>query len=141
MVLDHGSTGLSRNMCLELLASESVGRVGVSVDALPAIFPVRIAFLDGSVVFRTVPGTKFSNAVRHAVLALEVDGFDADGTEGWSVLVRGLASEITDPDEVARARSIMAHAWADADPAEQFVRVSPEVVSGRRLVVASDDPG
>ena len=55
---------LSPDECLRLLAGVPVGRVGLSVRAMPAVFPVNFALLDGEVVFRTVEGTKFHAAVR-----------------------------------------------------------------------------
>ena len=36
---------LSREECLSLMATVSVGRLGVSIDALPAILPVNFVLL------------------------------------------------------------------------------------------------
>jgi nitroimidazol reductase NimA-like FMN-containing flavoprotein (pyridoxamine 5'-phosphate oxidase superfamily) len=135
MPLEAGLARLTREECMDLLARASFGRVGVSVDALPAILPVTIALMDGDVVFRTVPGTKFAYAARNAVLAVEVDDYDPDRTEGWSVLVRGVATQLddADADEVARARTLLARSWIPDDVGEHFVKVSCDLVTGRRL--------
>jgi nitroimidazol reductase NimA-like FMN-containing flavoprotein (pyridoxamine 5'-phosphate oxidase superfamily) len=133
MPLEAGLARLSRDECMDLLAKASFGRVGVSVDALPAILPVTIAMMDGDVVFRTVPGTKFAYAARNAVLAIEVDDYDPDRGEGWSVLVRGVAQQMDDADEVARARSLLDPSWIPDDAGEYFVKVSSDLVTGRRL--------
>jgi nitroimidazol reductase NimA-like FMN-containing flavoprotein (pyridoxamine 5'-phosphate oxidase superfamily) len=80
---------------LRLLASVSVGRVGLSIKALPAVLPVNFALLDGEVVFRTVEGTKFHAAAAGRVLAFEADGYETDGLSGWSVLVQGVSRVVT----------------------------------------------
>lgn len=118
---------------MELLAGASFGRVGVSVDALPAILPVTITLIDDDVVFRTVPGTKFAYAARNAVLAVEVDQYDPDRGEGWSVLVRGVATQLHDVAEVARARARLDGSWIGDDVGEHFVKVGCDLVTGRRL--------
>ena len=79
---------------MSLLARASMGRIGVSVDALPAIVPVWIALMNDSVVFRTVPGTKLAYAATGSVLAVEAEEYDPSTRAGWSVLVRGIASEL-----------------------------------------------
>jgi nitroimidazol reductase NimA-like FMN-containing flavoprotein (pyridoxamine 5'-phosphate oxidase superfamily) len=132
MPFDEGLTLLNPETCLSLLSHAHFARIGVSVDALPAIVPVWITLLDESIVFRTVPGTKLSYAATGSVLAVEVDEFDASGRDGWSVLVRGVASELTNPDDIARARDRLAGSWIDG-AAEHFVGVSLDLVTGRRL--------
>jgi nitroimidazol reductase NimA-like FMN-containing flavoprotein (pyridoxamine 5'-phosphate oxidase superfamily) len=49
---------LGEDECIDLLRQVPVGRIAVTVDALPVIFPITIAVVDGAVVFRTPPGTK-----------------------------------------------------------------------------------
>jgi hypothetical protein len=47
---------------MDLLRQVPVGRIAVIVDALPVIFPIKFAVVDGAVVFRTPPGTKAATA-------------------------------------------------------------------------------
>ncbi len=122
---------LSRLRCLELLATARVGRVGVSVGALPAILPVNFTLLGGLVIFRTVPGTKLDAALARAVVAFEADAHDPGGSWGWSVLVQGMASEITTPSILAGVRRLDLEAWALPDAARRYVAVETTVVSGR----------
>lgn len=77
---------LSRAQCLELMGTEAVGRIGVSIGALPVVLPVNYILVTEDVVFRTIPGTKLDAAARHAVVAFEVDKYAPDGSCGWSVL-------------------------------------------------------
>jgi nitroimidazol reductase NimA-like FMN-containing flavoprotein (pyridoxamine 5'-phosphate oxidase superfamily) len=126
---------LTPDECLDLLGSASVGRVGVTIDALPAVLPVNFAVSDGAVVFRTVPGTKLDAATRGAVVAFEVDAYGtSQDPRGWSVLVRGVAHEVTDPAELAAARALPLESWAFDGRADRFVRIEPTVVTGRRVV-------
>lgn len=85
-------------------------------------------------MIRTVPGTKLDAATRRAVVAFEVDGYAADGLSGWSVLVQGVCSEITDPGERAVVAGSPLRAWAfDEGVAERLVRIEASFVSGRRF--------
>jgi nitroimidazol reductase NimA-like FMN-containing flavoprotein (pyridoxamine 5'-phosphate oxidase superfamily) len=123
---------LSRSECLRLLASVSVGRVGLSVKALPAVLPVNFALLDGEVVFRTAEGTKFHAAVAGRVLAFEADHYDPDGLSGWSVLVQGVSRVVTEPTELQRTQQLTVEPWA-VDGADRIVRITSTLVSGRRF--------
>lgn len=133
MPFDEGLTRISRAECLRLLAAARFGRVGVSVDALPAILPVTIALLDDAVVFRTIPGTKLAAATERSVLAVEVDEYDSDAGDGWSVLVRGIASELAGRDRIQLARRRLPVAWSEPGTSEHYVQVACDLVTGRRL--------
>jgi nitroimidazol reductase NimA-like FMN-containing flavoprotein (pyridoxamine 5'-phosphate oxidase superfamily) len=127
---------LSRSECLALVRSTSVGRVGLSVQALPVVLPVNFATDGENVIFRTGPGTKLDAAVVGTVVAFEVDGVDTEHEVGWSVLIRGMAREVTDAEELDRARALPLRAWGQGEAADRYVRVAPELVSGRRVVAA-----
>src|SRR6187200_2130512 len=62
---------LSEEECYYLLATSSIGRVGISVRALPEVLPVNYAVLDGDVIIRTGAGTKLDAALTNAVVAFE----------------------------------------------------------------------
>jgi nitroimidazol reductase NimA-like FMN-containing flavoprotein (pyridoxamine 5'-phosphate oxidase superfamily) len=126
-------TVLSRKECLRLLESVPVGRVGLSIEALPALLPVNFALLDGDVVFRTVEGSKFHSAVAGRVLAFEADGYSPDGRSGWSVLVQGVSRLITDPNELSLTQQLSVEPWAVGGEADQVVRIASTVVSGRQF--------
>ena len=75
---DNGLELLTPDQCQDLLARSGVGRVGVTVAALPAIFPVNYALLGDDIVFLTGEGTKLRAAADRAVVAFQVDGFDLE---------------------------------------------------------------
>jgi len=88
MVVDDGIGVLDEAECLELLSRSSIGRVAVTIGAVPAVFPVNFRLVDRSIVFRTGTGTKLDAAVRHAVVAFEVTRWTGCTTRGgacsWS---------------------------------------------------------
>src|ERR1700704_7043983 len=86
----HGE--ISDADCRLLLATRTLGRVGLTSGALPVIMPVEYVYDEGVIVFRTEPDAKLRAAVHGAVLAFEVDAFDPVTGRGWSVLVHGRAT-------------------------------------------------
>ena len=131
MLVDEGLVILAEEECLELLGRHHVGRVAVTVGALPAVFPVNYALMDGAIVFRTGDGTKLRAALDHTVVAFEIDDYDPFAHGGWSVLAVGLASEL-EGEALARARDLPLRPWADGDR-HHFVQIVPEVISGREI--------
>ncbi|MFA1541998.1 pyridoxamine 5'-phosphate oxidase family protein [Actinomadura monticuli] len=125
---------LGREECVTLLRSAPVGRVVYTDQALPAIQPVTFV-LDGdeAVVIRTAPGSKFDAALRGAIVAFEVDAFDAAARTGWSVTVVGQARAVTDPAEAARLARLPLRPWAPG-PRDNFIRVPLWRVTGRRIL-------
>jgi nitroimidazol reductase NimA-like FMN-containing flavoprotein (pyridoxamine 5'-phosphate oxidase superfamily) len=130
-----GMVEIGTDECLALVASVPVGRVGVTIDALPAVLPVNFVLWNGAIVFRTVPGTKLDAAAAGAVVAFEADAYGSHGAPGgWSVLIRGIAREVTDPAELAEIGSLPLHSWAWDGQAHRTVCIEPTVMTGRRLV-------
>lgn len=119
--------------CLALLRGANVGRLGVSINALPVVLPVNYAVDDDAVVFRTMAGTKLSVAVVETVVAFEVDDYEPSGGVGWSVLVQGLASEIVDAEQIARARALPLRLISRGGHRDHFVRLEMRAVTGRRV--------
>jgi nitroimidazol reductase NimA-like FMN-containing flavoprotein (pyridoxamine 5'-phosphate oxidase superfamily) len=128
----NGLEVLQRDECLRLLGRSTLGRIGVTVGALPVILPVNYRLVGEHVVFRTTTGTKLDAATHNAVVAFEVDEFDPFSHTGWSVLVTGLASEVTDSDALMELRQAHVPRWAPSGD-ERIVEVSTEMLSGRRI--------
>lgn len=66
------------------------------------------------------------------VVAFEADTVDGATHLGWSVAVVGVARLILDPGEQAACRTRLRQ-WVDA-PGHQLIRITPELVTGFRLV-------
>lgn len=139
-LLDSSSVGfdtnglevLGREQCLRLLASQSLGRVGLTVGALPTVLPVNFRLIDELIYFRSTGGQKLVAATSRAVVAFEVDDIDPVAHEGWSVVVTGIAHQVDDPAEIARVEAIGIPHWAPL-PHSRLVSVTTDVVTGRRL--------
>jgi nitroimidazol reductase NimA-like FMN-containing flavoprotein (pyridoxamine 5'-phosphate oxidase superfamily) len=122
---------LSERECRRLLATRTLGRVGLTSGALPMIMPVEYLYENGVITFRTEHDTKLRAAIHGAVLAFEVDAYDSSVGQGWSVHVLGRATVLTVDNEVAPLPTF--DAGGVADPRRHYVRLHCEIVSGRRL--------
>jgi nitroimidazol reductase NimA-like FMN-containing flavoprotein (pyridoxamine 5'-phosphate oxidase superfamily) len=123
---------MSDDECRALLATAQIGRVVLSIDALPAALPVNYRLIDDAIVFRTAPGTKLTAALRHTVVGFEVDEIDRATRSGWSVLVVGTSDVVSEPPEIARLDRAGLRSWAPIS-APRYVRISNQRISGRRL--------
>lgn len=136
MIVDGGLELLSEDEAHALLAQSEVGRIGITIGAMPAIFPVNYRLLDGAIVFRTAPGSKLSAAASGAVVAFEVDDYGVLDRSGWSVLAIGRAEVVADHDIIDRVNATGLQPFVDGTRTA-IVRIEPTFVSGRRLVHAS----
>jgi nitroimidazol reductase NimA-like FMN-containing flavoprotein (pyridoxamine 5'-phosphate oxidase superfamily) len=133
VLIDEGLELLTEPECLELLAGTEVGRVGLTIGALPAIFPVNYGMVDGTIVFRTAPGSKLAAAALGAVVAFEVDDYDRSDRSGWSVLAVGPSEVVHDIGLTFRVLDAAIEPWAGGTRTS-IVRIRPEIISGRRIV-------
>ena len=85
------TTTLSAAECVALLAPSGVGRVAISLDALPAVIPVRYRWTPDALVLASPTHLRHASGLTNAVVTLEVDSLADDG-EGWAVNVTGRAS-------------------------------------------------
>lgn len=131
-----GLVALSPQECLRLLRSHlvHVGRLGVTdVDGQPLIMPVNY-FLDGdAVVIRIEPDSLLAQRALGRRVAFEVDHVDPAWQEGWSVLMQGIAHQVTEEVELARLRRLPLRPWA---PGERplYMRIVPRFITGRQIL-------
>ncbi|MGW4024905.1 pyridoxamine 5'-phosphate oxidase family protein [Streptomyces sp. NPDC005009] len=124
---------LDRQECLRLLAGVPVGRVIYTRQALPAVLPVNFSLdTDASVLLATSPGSDLVRAVDGTVVAFEADEFHAETRSGWSVIVTGRATVVTDPAERERLVRTGPASWMPLRETV-FVRIEAEMVTGREL--------
>jgi uncharacterized protein len=133
------SETMSQRECAALLAGERVGRLGLSIGALPAILPVNYLLVGDAIVFRASGHSELFRASIGSVVAFEADGYDTGRGFGWSVLVRGMAVEVSDPTEIAIARAGWQEAWSLVDRADRLVEVPISIISGWRFTRAEAD--
>jgi uncharacterized protein len=130
-----GTEVLDIDTCWDLLRSSEVGRLAVSIANHPDIFPINFVVDDETIVFRTAAGTKLAASVLGRGVAIEADGYDALAGEAWSVVVKGSADQIEHPRLLDEAEHLPLFPW-NASPKFDFVRITPEQITGRRFVVA-----
>lgn len=123
---------LSRQECLALLSSATIGRIVFTDHALPAVQPVTFCLDGEDIVIRTGTGSKLAAATRHTVVAFEIDDFDLPARTGWSVTAVGRAHAVSDPGQIARLSRLPLTAWAPGER-NHFIVVRAEQVSGRRI--------
>ena len=112
MYSDHaGLELLSAEECLDLLRTRSVGRIGLSASSLPFVVPVRYVVDEDRILMRAGRDTRMAAATNDAVVAFEVDEFDQDLDAGWSVMVQGLAREVTATTLVDPAAEAVLSSW------------------------------
>lgn len=132
------SVALDRAEALRLLGSVSMGRVVFTRRALPTVRPVNHVLDDGDIVIRTHEGAALTLHARDAgargvVVAYEADAIDPDTHVGWSVVVTGYASLVTDARDLARYRSLL-HPWVQ-QTMDYAVRIRPDLITGVQLTV------
>ena len=129
---------LTFDECWELLASSIVGRLAIIVEGHPEIFPVNFVLQRRSIVFRTGPGRKLWQSRKEEPAAFEIDGYDPATQEAWSVVARGATALIENPDEQSAADALGLEPWERGEKSH-YVRLSPDVLTGRRFKVSAPD--
>nr|WP_198428167.1 pyridoxamine 5'-phosphate oxidase family protein [Nocardia bovistercoris] len=133
---------LTQDEALDLLAATPLGRVVFTRNALPAIRPVNhLVEPDGRIIVRTRLATRFGGAVRAnagVVVAYEADEIDPVRRLGWSVVVTGVARQVTDPVLVARFEQLL-RPWV-GQVMDTVIAIEPTIVTGIRLLPREDEP-
>jgi uncharacterized protein len=138
-VLETRMEELDDAECRELLAGRHLGRLALCDFGGPVIFPVNYILDRDLVVFRTEPGSKLDAATERESVAFEVDSVDAATRTGWSVVVRGALTEITDPGDLERLRGLPLYPWAPG-ARTRYVGVRVRSITGRRIALPGDLP-
>lgn len=127
------SRELSQHECEALLRAGVAGRVAISTPGGPHIIPVNYSVVDGAIVVRTSPYSVLGTYGRDSTLAFEVDQFDHANQRGWSVVARGRAEVVHDPDELEHIRRVWPpRPWASG-ARSLYVRLPWTELSGRQL--------
>lgn len=127
---------LAVHECWRFLRSASIGRLAVVGSAGPEIFPVNYLPEDGTLIFRTGPGTKMDVLLGGGRVVLEADGLNPYGTIAWSVVVKGLPEAVRGNDEDREVEGQSVSPWEPGAKDYTF-RIAPTEISGRRFVISS----
>jgi nitroimidazol reductase NimA-like FMN-containing flavoprotein (pyridoxamine 5'-phosphate oxidase superfamily) len=121
-----------RKECLDLLATQVVGRIGIIVGSQPLVLPVNFALDGETIVIATAPGAKLY-AARGRPACFEVDETDHEARSGWSVVLQGPLEEVTRSDTPLLERlDGLADPWLGEDR-NHVVRLVPTTITGRRV--------
>jgi uncharacterized protein len=124
---------LDASECYARLAAHTarVGRIAFLEGGYPIVLPVNYILLDGDVVFRTGLGSKLDAAMQGGPISFQVDEVDPQWLEGWSVLIKGRAEELTGP-ALQRTQLRRLRPWGPGSK-PRYLRVATEVITGRQL--------
>jgi nitroimidazol reductase NimA-like FMN-containing flavoprotein (pyridoxamine 5'-phosphate oxidase superfamily) len=118
--------------CRGLLDRCRFGRIAFDDDDGPTILPVNAIYADGVVLYRTTAGSPLDRNVVGRVVAFEADHADPELESGWSVLVRGAASRVTDAQRLAALAETEVDPWAPGDR-DVWVEIRPDSMTGRMI--------
>ena len=130
MCFVENGLSLSEFECRELLASTSVGRVSLTIGALPVVLPVHYACSGESFVFRMNDSPAQRAVSLGKIIALGVDNAHV-ADMFWAVVVIGRTVEM---EPLVARDELRTLGWARPTGYEQphYVRLLPDVIEGTR---------
>jgi nitroimidazol reductase NimA-like FMN-containing flavoprotein (pyridoxamine 5'-phosphate oxidase superfamily) len=123
---------LTAEQCEAHLGTGGVGRIVFSTEEGPVALPVNFEYSNGNVVISTDVAKAHALESEHTV-SFEIDRIDDVLSEGWSVLVKGPARRVDDPDEVLSLASLDLESWAGGER-HALVAIRPREITGRVIV-------
>ncbi len=124
--------------CLRLIAPGGIGRLVFAGRFDLTVLPVNYKLHDGAILFRTTQHGSTDEDLRTGIahaeyrVAFEVDEFDQQAREGWSVLIQGPAHHLDSEAERAEAAAAGVVPWPDG-VREHYIRITPARITGRRI--------
>jgi nitroimidazol reductase NimA-like FMN-containing flavoprotein (pyridoxamine 5'-phosphate oxidase superfamily) len=124
--------------CLRLIEPGGIGRLAFDGRFDLTVLPVNYKLHDGAILFRTAQDSPTDEDLRTGIahadyrVAFEVDDFDPQAREGWSVLVQGPAHHLDSAGERAEALAAGVEPWPGG-AREHFIRITPARITGRRI--------
>jgi nitroimidazol reductase NimA-like FMN-containing flavoprotein (pyridoxamine 5'-phosphate oxidase superfamily) len=106
--------------------------VAFVADGVPAVRPVNCGVLNRQVVFRTGADSALGRMADGSAVAFEVDQTDQVAKSGWSGIVTGHLSPVTDADELTRLAEFELHPWAPG-VSDRWMKVTPTAITGREV--------
>jgi nitroimidazol reductase NimA-like FMN-containing flavoprotein (pyridoxamine 5'-phosphate oxidase superfamily) len=124
--------------CLALIAPGGIGRLVYAGRFDLTVLPVNYKLFNGAVLFRTAQDGATEEDLRTGIshaeyrVAFEVDEFDTEAREGWSVLLQGPAHHLDSESERAEAQAAGVEPWPGGQR-EHFIKIIPARITGRRI--------
>ena len=121
---------LDRPTCLTLLRTQHVGRLIVDA-ATPVIRIVNYTAFEHVIMFRSDPGPHVDDIIYHVVV-FEADMVDERSRSGWSVIVRGKATDVSDHLAGLGQAGATVEPWAPG-PKNRWIGIAIDDITGRLL--------
>ena len=124
--------------CLGLIAAGGIGRLVFAGRWDLTVVPVNYKMHAGAILFRTAQNSATDEDLRTGIahaeyrVAFEVDDFDKEAREGWSVLIQGPAHHLDTDEERRQALEAGIEPWPGG-PREHFIEIRPDRITGRRI--------
>ncbi|GAA1496123.1 pyridoxamine 5'-phosphate oxidase family protein [Paeniglutamicibacter kerguelensis] len=125
---------LDTGQCWKLLSTTSVGRLAVTVDGHPDLFPVNYKIDEDTLIFRTGDGTKLRAIKNDARVAFETDAVTPESGVAWSVVIKGSIEATPSTSPALNETERILFPWQGVGQ-DHFVRIIPETVTGRRFTL------
>lgn len=123
---------LTSDESFALLDSVPVGRIAFVADGAIQVFPVTFSVSATRIVFQSAIGSKLDAAEMARAVAFQADAWDEATRTGWSVLVRGPARIVADPERLAVLDDLGLEPWLGGEDM-QWIEIPVADISGRRL--------
>lgn len=119
---------LDLNECWELLDAARFARLGTADRERVDVTPLNIIAHRRHLYFRSAKGSKLTTLQINPHVAVEID--KVEGGTAYSVMVRGTARILTDPQETDMVDSLPLRPWLHTEKLE-YVEIVPDYITGR----------
>lgn len=123
-------TPLSDEESWELLKQARFARLATRDGDEIDITPLNIVADGERIYFRSAKGNKVLTLQLNPHVTIEIDR--VSGSEAHSVVARGTARMLTDPDDLAHVEQLGLHPWLETEKIE-FVEITPTRITGRKF--------
>ena len=121
---------LDRATCLALLTTQHVGRLIIDA-ATPVVRVVNYTAFEHTIMFRSDPGPQIDAIIDQPVV-FEADMVDDRTRSGWSVVVRGIARDVSEHLAGLGQAAANVEPWAPG-PKNVWIGIDIDDVTGRLL--------
>lgn len=133
---ERGSEDLSEEQCWSLLMARNTGRIAFVAESRILVLPVHYLVHEREIFFRTAEDGIIGNALVGAAASFQIDEVDPALLSGWSVLASGPAEHVEDKELLTTLwGQAMEQPWMTG-MRNLFIRVTPSIVTGRRVFVS-----
>ncbi|MFI5041437.1 MAG: pyridoxamine 5'-phosphate oxidase family protein [Acidimicrobiales bacterium] len=117
--MDAQTEPFDGDRCWATLATGSLGRVALSMAAMPVVVPVRYTVEGGALRVKPPKMARIDKALSGSIVAFQADGIDPEASRAWSIHAIGRVESADSPG---------------ADPNGRTFEIRPLLIEGDWLV-------